>query len=299
MKMRKYHGLGNDYLVLAPQETTAPLCEDDIRLICSQHYGAGSDGILTGPHLPGSADFMDIAARAGIPDDKASKALCALRILNPDGSEAEKSGNGLRIFSRFLYDTGMVNLNSPFMLLTLGGCVTATVLNEEGDIRVDMGTVHFSSPDFPGKSDADGTRRITVGDKVLRYCPASVGNPHCVVLDTNADKDTAIKYGPLLEVAPEFPNRINVQFLKVINRHSIFIEIWERGAAYTLASGSSASACAAVAVKLGYCDSPVDVHMPGGILKLEVLENGTLVQTGPTELVYEMKWLAPLKTDNK
>ena len=104
-----------------------------------------------------------------------------------------------------------------------------------------------------------------------------------------------MKLGPLLENAPIFPNRINVQFLKVLDEHRIAIEIWERGAAYTLASGSSASACAAVAVKMGYCKSPVEVDMPGGVLKLEVLQDWRLVQTGPTALVYELKWLAPLK----
>ena len=295
MKMRKYHGLGNDYLVISPEELTFNLSVENIQLICSQHYGAGSDGILTGPHTPDSDDFKDIVAKAYIPDEIASKALCALRILNPDGSEAEKSGNGLRIFSRFLYDMGYVSLNTPFTLLTLGGSVTATVLNDNGDIRVDMGTVAFRSQDFPGESDADGTRHITLNGKDIQYCPASVGNPHCVVLNQPATKKTALELGPLLENAPCFPNRINVQFLKVIDEHKIAIEIWERGAAYTLASGSSASACAAVAVKMGYCKSPVEVVMPGGILKLEVFPDWCLVQTGPTALVYELKWLAPLK----
>ena len=295
MKMRKYHGLGNDYLVLSPDEFPFKLSKENIQLICSQHYGAGSDGILTGPHTPGSEDFKDIAAKAKIPDEIASKALCALRILNPDGSEAEKSGNGLRIFSRYLFDMGYVSLNRPFILLTLGGSVSATVLNDNGDIRVDMGTVAFESQDFPGESDEDGTRHITLNGKDIRYCPASVGNPHCVVLNQPATRETAMELGPLLENASIFPNRINVQFLNVLDEHRIAIEIWERGASYTLASGSSASACAAVAVKMGYCKSPVEVVMPGGILKLEVFPDWRLVQTGPTALVYELKWLAPLE----
>ena len=256
MKMRKYHGLGNDYLVLSPEEFKGRLSEENIRFICSQHYGAGSDGILTGPHMPDSDDFKDIAAKADIAQEIASKALCALRILNPDGSEAEKSGNGLRIFSRYLYDMGYVTLGKPFTMLTLGGSVTATVLNDKGDIRVDMGNVAFTSPDFPGESNADGTRSIEIGGKAVRYCPATVGNPHCVVLNQPSTKETAMELGPLLETAAIFPNRINVQFLKVLDEHSISIEIWERGAAYTLASGSSASSCAAVAVKLGYCKFP-------------------------------------------
>ena len=104
MRMKKYHGLGNDYLIINAQELHGPLSEAAIRLVCSAHYGAGSDGILTGPFMPGSADFEDIRQRSGVSSSQASDCLCALRILNPDGSEAEKSGNGLRIFTRYLFD---------------------------------------------------------------------------------------------------------------------------------------------------------------------------------------------------
>lgn len=289
MKMRKYHGLGNDYLIA--DETVWPLSLDSIILLCSAHYGAGSDGILAGPFLPGSADFKDIQEKAHVSADDASSCLCALRILNPDGSEAEKSGNGLRIFTRYLYDRGMALQDKPFKMLTLGGIVTATVLDAEDRIRVDMGGVRFTSEDFPCQGADDRTRHISVEGNELEFCAATVGNPHCVVLDTDATEETARKYGPHIETSELFPNRINVQFLKVLGKHDIFISIWERGAGYTLASGSSASAAAAVALRMGYCETPVKVHMPGGVLDVEIDANWDIVQTGPVRIVYEMSWL--------
>ena len=288
MRMKKYHGLGNDYLVIDASELQAPLAKDAIRLLCSQHYGAGSDGILTGPFMPGSADFRDIAAKSGA---DAKGCLCALRILNPDGSEAEKSGNGLRIFTRYLYDIGIAKLNVPFKMLTLGGVVTATVLEPQDRIRVDMGNVRFVSEDFPGQRGADRTCRLNADGVDLEYCAATVGNPHCIVLNTDATEATARRLGPFIETSALFPNRINVQFLKVLGEHDIFITIWERGAGYTLASGSSASAAASVAKRLGFCKSPIKVHMPGGVLDVDIDENWDIVQTGPVRVVYELTWL--------
>ncbi len=291
MRMKKYHGLGNDYLVIAASELEAPLSEDAIRLLCSQHYGAGSDGILTGPFMPESADFCDIAAKSGVGADGAKDCLCALRILNPDGSEAEKSGNGLRIFTRYLYDCGIAKLNVPFKMLTLGGVVTATVLEPQDRIRVDMGNVRFVSEDFPIQRSEDRTCRLNADGEELEFCAATVGNPHCIVLNTDATEATARRFGPFIETSELFPNRINVQFLKVLGEHDIFITIWERGAGYTLASGSSASAAASVAKRLGFCKSPIKVHMPGGILDVEIDENWDIVQTGPVRVVYELNWL--------
>ena len=291
MRMKKYHGLGNDYLVMDAAELKAPLSEDATRLLCSPHYGAGSDGILTGPFMPQSLDFQDITKKSGVPKERADECLCALRILNPDGSEAEKSGNGLRIFTRYLYDCGIAKLGEPFKMLTLGGVVTATVLEPQDRIRVDMGNVRFVSSDFPMQREEDRTRRLTADGEELEFCAATVGNPHCVVLGTDATEETARRFGPCIETSPLFPNRINVQFLKVLGEHDIFITIWERGAGYTLASGSSASAAAAVAKRLGFCKSPIKVHMPGGTLDVDIDGKWDIVQTGPVRVVYELNWL--------
>ena len=294
MKLRKYHGLGNDYLVLEPGEMGGhAFTPQAAKILCALHFGVGTDGVLTGPYLPGSPGFQDICRRANIGED--SRCLCAFRIWNPDGSEAEKSGNGVRIFARWLYDTGRVALNEQFALATLGGIVRVTILDPDQRIRADMGRARFASPDFPVQNatgEATG-ETIAVAGRTFRFCAVSVGNPHCVVLDSDGSSATAHAYGPLIENAPRFPHRINVQFLKVLGPHDIHIEIWERGAGYTLASGTSSSASAAAAVRLGLCQSPVHVHAPGGTLEVEIDNQWEVTLTGPVAPVFDMTWLGP------
>jgi diaminopimelate epimerase len=268
MKFWKYHALGNDYLVVDPKELSAPLTVDQIRRICHRHFGVGSDGILLGPAPSKRAAF-------------------GLRIFNPDGSEAEKSGNGLRIFSRCLWDRKLVGPDE-FTIETPGGVVKSTVLDQGRMVRVEMGQVSFWSDQIP----VAGPRRevlnepIEVAGKRFNYCAATVGNPHCVVLLATTP-ELAQQVGPLLEVHPNFPNRTNVQFLNVLDRRNIEIEIWERGAGYTLASGSSSSAAAAVAHKLGLCDRSITVHMPGGQLAIEIGNDFDILMTGPVTRVAE------------
>lgn len=269
MRFTKYHALGNDYIIIEPQELTSPLTSEQVKAICHRNFGVGSDGILLGP-LP------------------AQNARCALRIFNPDGSEAEKSGNGLRIFSRYLWDRKLVG-NEEFAIQTAGGLVRATVLENGKSVRVDMGKVSFWSDAIP----VTGPRRevlneqITVGGREFTYCAATIGNPHCVLPLAEIDAEMAKRYGPLLEVHPNFPNRTNVQFMKVRDRRNIQIEIWERGAGYTLASGSSSSAAAAVAYKLGLCDRVVSVHMPGGVIAIEIGDDFAIRMTGAVTKVCE------------
>ena len=210
-----------------------------------------------------------------------------MRIWNPDGSEAEKSGNGARIFTQYLYDRGLVRQNEPFPFATIGGIVTATVLEPFKAIQCQMGHIQFEHPDFPATQE--GTE-IQLQGQILRYCPVSVGNPHCVVLNADVSQETALKFGPLLENAPRFPHRINVQFLQVLDEHNIRIEIWERGAGYTLASGTSSCASAAAAIRNGFCASPVTVHAPGGNLVVEIDKNWEARLTGPVAFVYTAIW---------
>ncbi len=269
MKFYKYHALGNDYIVLDPQDQPLDLTQDRIRIICHRNYGLGSDGILLGP-LP------------------SQKAPFSLRIFNPDGSEAEKSGNGLRIFCRYLWDRKLVNKQS-FPIETKGGLVQCLVLDAGRQVQVEMGRVSFWSPDIPvpGKPREVLQEPITIIETTFLFNGATIGNPHCVIQVENLTPELAKSYGPLLEVHPMFPNRTNVQFLKVLDRHNIRIEIWERGAGYTLASGSSSSAAAAVARKLGLCDSPITVHMPGGQLHITIDENFAVTMTGPVTRIAE------------
>lgn len=263
MRFHKYHALGNDYIVIEPRECEKPLNHDCIRTICHRNFGVGSDGILFGP----------------VPSKEANYAL---KIFNPDGSEAEKSGNGLRIFSRFLYDQEMVTADEEFTIATKGGVVQSTVYNGGGKVRVEMGTVSFESSRIPvaGTDREVINERIKAGDKEFTYCAATIGNPHCVIVLPDISKDLATEYGPVLENHENFPNRTNVQFMQILDRENIRIEIWERGAGYTLASGSSSSASAAVAHKLGLIVNSVTVHMPGGELKIEIADDYSVLMTG-------------------
>ena len=265
----KYHALGNDYIVINPKDLSAPLTTEQVKTICHRNYGVGSDGILLGP-LP------------------SKKAPFGLRIFNPDGSEAEKSGNGLRIFSRYLWDKKLVG-KDEFAIETPGGVVNATVMERGKIVRVEMGKVSFWSDEIP----VEGPRREVINEAIhlrgqkFSFCAATVGNPHCVLPLPKISADLARQLGPLLETHLRFPKRINVQLLKILDRANIQIEIWERGAGYTLASGSSSSAAAAVAHKLGLCDRSITVHMPGGQIQIEIGDNFAIEMTGPVTKVAE------------
>jgi len=269
MRFYKYHGLGNDYLVMDPASVGRELSPREIRLICHRNYGVGSDGILWGPLPAPGADFR-------------------LRIFNPDASEAEKSGNGLRIFSRFLFDQGLVK-SDPFTIQTAGGTVRSRVHPGGKLVDVEMGKVTFDGARIPVAGGAREVlnEQLTVGGRTFTFSAASIGNPHCVLPLPDISEALARQYGPLIEVEPRFPNRTNVQFLKVLGRNDIQLEIWERGAGYTLASGSSSSAAAAVARRLGLCDREITVHMPGGELKITVGEQFEIDMTGPVTRVGE------------
>ena len=265
MRFVKYHALGNDYIVLNPADYPEWPQPDAavIRTICHRNFGIGSDGILWGP-LPSST------ADAG------------LRIFNPDGSEAEKSGNGLRIFSRYLWDNRII-ATPDFTVETPGGIVSVSILEEEKLIRVGMGRVSFQSSHIP----VTGTDREVINERIetpgatFSFCAATIGNPHCVILQDSVSEAFTRQHGPSLECHPSFPRRINVQFMQIIDRANIRIEIWERGAGYTLASGSSSSAAAAVAHKLGLVDAALTVHMPGGQLSIQIGDDWQIAMTGP------------------
>jgi len=218
-----------------------------------------------------------------------------VQIFNPDGSEAEKSGNGVRIFARYLYDAGHVAAKI-FAMQTLGGPVTAEILDETGAlIKIGMGTVTFQSQAIP----MDGPDRQVIGasldidGRAYEVTCLSIGNPHCVIPLEEISEGLTHRLGPRVERHPLFPNRTNVQFVRVADRHTLEIQIWERGAGYTLASGSSASATAAATQTLGLVDSPVTVRMPGGPLRIDLEAGGQVFLTGPVEYVFkgEIAWL--------
>ena len=267
MNYTKYHALGNDYLVLDPKDASELPSEDAIVRICHRNFGLGSDGILYGPLQTDKADF-------------------GLRIMNPDGSEAEKSGNGLRIFARYLYDIGAVK-NERFTVNTLGGKVTCQIADGADSITVDMGQVQFGGTE---QSDPSIGQSLTFNGKTQTVYIADIGNPHCVLVQDEISAKQAHEDGALIELHASFPNRTNVQFLKVIDRNNIQIEIWERGAGYTLASGSSSSAAAAVAHRIGLCDRDITVHMPGGKIAIQIDDGFAIRMTGPATRVASMNF---------
>jgi diaminopimelate epimerase len=261
VKFKKYNALGNSYLVIE-ENPESDLSEEAISIICSQNFGIGSDGILLKSKSSSSCDF-------------------GLRIFNPDGSEAEKSGNGIRIFCRYLFDNGLVG-NERFTVLTKGGTVNCQILGSGSRVVVEMGTAVFNAESIPvlNVSGEVINKDIVINGEEIVFSSVSMGNPHCVIFADDPSKSLACRLGPLIENQSIFPNRTNVQFVKVINRNLIEIEIWERGAGYTLASGSSSCAAAAVAKKLGYCDSEIIVRMPGGEIEIKIDENNTVTMEG-------------------
>jgi len=271
-RFTKYQALGNDYLVLDRGPEEAELAPETIRAICDRNRGPGSDGILIG-------------GRDG-------RGAHRLRIFNPDGSEAEKSGNGIRIYARHLYES-RPEAGAEFPLETLGGRVLVSILHPDGSlVRVDMGEPHFERSALglvsagPGQSESIIDEKVEFGGKRCRMTCVSMGNPHSVLRGLPVDASTARRIGPLVENASRFPQRTNVQFLEILSREEIRIEIWERGAGYTLSSGSSSCAAAAAARRLGLVGDSVRVNMPGGALDIE-LGSGRALMTGPVEKVYE------------
>jgi len=269
MHFKKYHGLGNDYLVIDPNVQDIEMTEANIRLICDRHYGIGSDGILYGPIK--KDDMLNV------------------RIFNPDGSEAEKSGNGLRIFAKYLFENKYVDKKN-FDIKTLGGIVEVQIKDGAANlIKINMGRITFLSTEIPVK----GNKREVVNEPLevngaeYKVTCLSIGNPHCVIPMEYISEEKTKELGPNIENHKMFPNRINVQLLKVIDRNNIEIQIWERGAGYTLASGSSSCAAAAAAHRLGLVDKNVNVKMPGGGLSIEIGDNEEIYMTGPVEGVFE------------
>ncbi|MFT5390392.1 MAG: diaminopimelate epimerase [Gammaproteobacteria bacterium] len=265
----KYHGLGNDYMVVS-QAALAVYRDQDavVQRLCDRHFGPGADGILVD---------MDVG----------SHEMAHVRIINPDGSEAEKSGNGLRIFARYLWDTARVG-TAPFSVRTLGGIVVATVQDSGAMVDVEMGRAAFDAEQIPvlGYTGEVLERRLTALGESVTFSAVTVGNPHCVIIG-EADAALACRLGPVLEAHEAFPNRTNVQFVQVVDEARLRIEIWERGAGYTLASGSSSCAAASVAHRLGLVGPKVTVSMPGGDLQIEISRKFELRMRGPVVKVVD------------
>lgn len=271
MHFYKYHGLGNDYLVYDCNKEEQDLTKELIQKICHRNTGIGSDGILYGPIM-----------QDGIPE---------VKIYNPDGSEAEKSGNGVRIFSKYLKDAGYMDADH-FRLKTLGGDVTVDYRNKEGtSMTVSMGRLSFQRDEVGAIKELPEELvniPLQFGDTSHVATCVSIGNPHCVMIEPEISKEKVCEIGKYSEKATYFPNRINTQIVKILDIHNIQIEIFERGVGYTLASGTSSCAAAGVAYRLGLVASPVTVQMPGGTLKIEIDQNYNVKMTGEVSYIGDM-----------
>jgi len=265
----KYNAMGNDYIVIDPAHYTKPLTKENIVLICDRNKGVGSDGILWGPVFD---DYKNIS----------------LKIFNPDGSEAEKSGNGVRIFSQYLIDAGYVS-DSRFSLQTLGGEVDVACLDKnENKFRVGMGRYTFNSEKIPvaGNQREVIYEEANIDGEILTLTCLSVGNPHCVLICKDVTPERVKKIGPKIETNKMFPNRINVQIVHVLDKNNIKIEIWERGAGYTLSSGSSSCAAAIASHKLNLVYKDVNVHMQGGTVEVNIEADNYVYLTGTVKPVF-------------
>jgi diaminopimelate epimerase len=246
MKLSKWHGLGNDYLLVERGELPVPLTAERVQRICDYHFGVGSDGIL------------EVVSADG---DRAE-----VVIWNPDGSTAELSGNGTRIAARWLARRS----GADEVRIVVGPREGEARLLGERDVEQEMGAVEVGEPET-----------IDVSGEQVELTPVSVGNPHAVIR-REPDRDELLRLGPLVETHERFPERTNVQLVRVDGPHDLAVGVWERGAGETLSSGTSAVAASAAAVANGWCESPVTVHLAGGDLQVE-LRDGQARLTGPAE----------------
>ncbi|MDQ3388466.1 MAG: diaminopimelate epimerase [Gemmatimonadota bacterium] len=270
----KGHGLGNDYIAMDEARVLFSLTPPAVRMLCDRHTGLGSDGILL--HIP------------------SKRAAFGVRIFNPDGSEAEKSGNGLRIFAAYLWDRDLVRMREPFAVETLGGIVTLVLhtRSAEGvlDVEAEMGTALFDSASVglagPDREVAGEALELEAGDRVTIHA-VSLGNPHCVIFEDELEPEMLRRRASQIATHPSFTRGTNVQFARVLGPATLETWVWERGAGETLASGSSACAVAAAAVRSGLVrERAVEVRMPGGSLSVTVREDWSVLLRGPVEGVY-------------
>jgi len=277
VRLSKWQGLGNDYLIIEADALPDTLTPAAIGVLCDRHLGVGGDGILLREKPTGS-----------VPG-----AIARMRVFNPDGSEPEMCGNGIRMFARYLCKSG--EYGSDFTVETLAGPVRPHV-QPNGEVRVDMGRARFYGPGvrFPS-SDVDSAevvdRLLDVAGEVRRFTFVDVGNPHCVIIVDEDPSEVGIEVlGPAIERHALFPQRVNAEFVKVEQDGSLRMRVWERGVGETQACGTGATAVGAAAVRLGLSTSPVLVHLRGGDLVIEVEPGGEagfrVFMTGPAEEVF-------------
>ncbi|MEM3673081.1 MAG: diaminopimelate epimerase [Candidatus Bathyarchaeia archaeon] len=267
----KMHGLGNDYIVVDNRDNKIRDEELPVlaKRLCERRFSVGADGLL-------------LACKSAVADVK-------IRIFNPDGTEAEMCGNGIRCLVKFCFENKIAQKN-PIRVETLAGIKETSLNIQNGEVksvRVDMGKPQFEREKIPmlGKGTFIN-QPISLNGKEVRATSLSLGNPHCVIFVGKVDSYPVSDVGPKIERHKLFPNRTNVEFVQVISKKEMRVRTWERGVGETLACGTGACASVVAANLLGKIGERATVHLLGGDLKVEYL-NGTVFMDGPVEKVFE------------
>ena len=268
--MTKYQGFGNDYLVLDAKKNQLQLQGKKVALLCQRGFGLGADGVLYGP--------VDINGKMG------------MHIFNSDGSEAAISGNGVCIFAKYLMDNEYVT-EKKFAIETLSGTIEVECLNARAtEFRVNMGKASFLSREIPvtGEVREVVDEPFTFNKKEYKATCLTVGNPHCIIFMDQVSQEKVRELGPYVENADEFPERVNLQICRQIDKGNLDIEIWERGSGYTKASGTGSCAAAIAAYRKGLMENRINVNQPGGMIQIDIKEDGTIFMTGTVGYIAEM-----------
>lgn len=274
MKFTKMHGIGNDFIVVNTLQENLPeeRLPEISRRLNDRKFGIGGDGlILIAPSRV--ADFR-------------------MRMFNPDGSESEMCGNGIRCFARYVYDRQLTG-STQIKIETLAGVKIVRLLLQGGKVsavRVDMGAPRLLRSEIPMRGE-DNTRVIREPLKIegqkFEITAVSMGNPHVIIFEDNLENFPVAKWGPLIENHRSFPERTNVHFVKVCSPNEVVIRTWERGAGETLACGTGACATVVACVLNNRTGRLVETHLPGGDLRIEWTGDNRVVMTGPAEEVFE------------
>ena len=268
LKFTKMHGLGNDFVMVDFVSQRGYLSPEQVRRIADRRFGIGCDQVL----VVEPPDQPDVDFR--------------YRIFNADGGEVEQCGNGARCFARFVREQRLTS-QRIIRVQTLGGLITLRVTDDD-QVEVDMGAPRFTPDEIPFIADVlASTYVLPVDQHQVEISAISMGNPHAVLLVDNVDTAPVAEWGPFIENHERFPKRVNVGFMQVVDRQSVRLRVFERGAGETLACGTGACAAAVAGIQRGLLDSPVTVSLPGGQLAIRWAgEHQPVVMTGPAVTVY-------------
>ncbi|TVP65250.1 MAG: diaminopimelate epimerase [Nodularia sp. (in: Bacteria)] len=273
IEFTKYHGLGNDFILVDNRASSLPVVTPDQAIkLCDRHFGIGADGVIFA--LPGEngADYT-------------------MRIFNSDGSEPEMCGNGIRCLGRFIADLeGESRHKDSYRIHTLAGVITPQLM-ADGQVKVDMGLPRLLAGEIPTNLGTAETKVINqpleVAGKTWEVTCVSMGNPHCITFVSDVAAISLETIGPKFEHHPAFPQRINTEFIQVVSRDYVKMRVWERGAGITLACGTGACAALVAGVLTGNCDAIATVELPGGCLQIEWSEiDQRVYMTGPAQRVF-------------